>query len=170
MPLDIRAFCTSPTVPTLAQLQQWLTAQGSAAFFADDLDDTAVAHAPAASLDDPDWRSTALSHSSDEQSILVECNRDDGTDACMCRQDANDFIERIGPPGRSKKKQRIIDHLRATKFVLYCQIPFSDEETERSALSALEHCVTYLFENCGGLAHVEDHGFVDTAGLVLRDA
>src|SRR5438132_13997977 len=103
----VRAFCKAQQPPPLAT--------ALAALESDGIKLSAVAAETPTALADPNWTEASLLYKPDKQPLVVECNRHDGTEECLAAREIEEFLERIGPPGRSREKQQVVDHLRATR-------------------------------------------------------
>ena len=167
----VRAFCTASKVPDLAAIQSWLRERGSAAVI--DGPDRAVEAAqqgvskpPVLELQSSDWEQVAVVYRTGKLPILAECNRDDGTDTSLLRQELEEFIELIAEPGLSEPKKQVLEHLRSTKFIIACQLPTSDIEDD--GYDANGDFLTYFVEQCGGMIQADGEGFYEGAEVIVK--
>src|SRR5262249_25610598 len=115
-------------------------------------------------LDSEDWEQFGFLYKPGKNGILVECNRHDGTGDCLAAAEVAEFVEMIGPPGRSKVKQKVIDHLLATRFVIACQLPSSDIDDD--GFEANDEFLTYFEDMCGGMVQADGEGFYEDGKLL----
>jgi len=118
----VRAFCTSPKVPELAAIQRWLRERGSTAVLDEPTHAVEVARSAAPStpilaLDTSEWEQVGVAYKPGRLPILAECSRDDGTSESLLRQEVDEFIELIGDATPDGAKQRVLKHLRVSKFI-----------------------------------------------------
>ena len=157
MPYRVRAFCTGCDVPTLAQVFDYARAHG-VSLSADER------HGPT-DVDSPDWSEVEISYKPDKRPLVVECNRDDGTDDCLGAAEPQEFIEEIGSPGLSLAKRRVIKHLKATKFIISSRL-LSDVGDD--GYEANGTFLDYFVEHCGGMIHADAEGFYDGDEVILE--
>ncbi len=157
MPYRVRAFCVGPDIPTLAQVFEYARAQGVSL----SPDET---HGPT-DVNSPDWSEVEISYKPGKSPLVVECNRDDGTDDCLARVEPQEYIEDIGAPGLSLAKRRVIKHLNATRFIIVSQL-LSDIDDD--GYDANGTFLTYFVEHCGGMIHADGEGFYDGNKVILK--
>jgi hypothetical protein len=166
----VRAFCTDSNIPDLATIQAWLRKRGSPAVIDDPNHAVEAAEAgelrPAIlDLATSDWEQVAIAYRAGKLPILAECNRDDGTDESLMREEIAEFVDVIGEPGRSAAKKRVLEHLAATKFVVACQLPTSDLEDD--GLDANGEFLNFFVEHCGGMIQADGEGFYDNDEVIV---
>lgn len=157
MPYRIRAFCTSLITPSLSQVFDYATSKG-VHLVADDM------HGPT-DIDSSEWSEVEIVYKPDKGPLVVECNRDDGTEDCLARVEPQEFIDEIGSPGLSIVKRRIIKHLKATKCIIASQL-LSDIDDD--GFDANGTFLSYFVEHCGGMIHADGEGFYDKDKLILK--
>lgn len=167
----VRAFCTASEVPDLATIQSWLRERGAAAVIDDpnhavEAAQAGVSKPPVLDLQTSDWEQVAVVYRTGKLPILAECNRDDGTDESLLRQELEEFIELIGQPGSSAPKKRVLEHLHSTKFVIACQLPSSDIEDD--GYDANGDFLSYFVEQCGGMIQADGEGFYEGAKVIVK--
>jgi len=166
----LRVFCTSPKVPKLADIQAWLRKRQSPAVLDDpnhgiEAAESGQAKPPILDLAISDWEQVAVTYRAGKLPILAECNRDDGTDECLMREEVAEFVELIGNPGGSEAKKRVLEHLSSAKFVVACQLPTSDIEDD--GYHANHDFLSFFEEHCGGIVQADGEGFYDGDKLIL---
>ena len=114
MPYHVRAFCTSPNVPTLSQVFEYAESQDVSLFPDETHGKTDV--------NTSGWTEVEILYKPDKSPLVAECNCDDRSDDCLTRVERQEFIEEIGSPGLSFSKRRIIKHLKATNFIITVQL------------------------------------------------
>jgi hypothetical protein len=134
----VRAFCTATKPPTIRTVLDALTSWGVVLTPEADYAGPDV-------LDAVDWEQFGLLYKPGKSGILVECNRHDGTEDCLAAAEVTEFVEMIGPPGRSEAKRSVIEHLKATRFIIVCQLPSSDIDDD--GFEANDAFLTYFEKN-----------------------
>jgi hypothetical protein len=114
----VRAFCTKANVPDLASIQTWLRERKSPAVIDDphhacEAAKNSESNSSVLDLTVSDWEQVAIAYRTGKLPILAECNRRDGSDDDLVREEVAEFIEFIGEPGRSATKRRVLEHLGA---------------------------------------------------------
>ena len=112
-----------------------------------------------------DWEQIAIAYRAGKLPILADCNRDDGTDESLMREEIAEFVEFIGEPGQSATKRRVLEHLAATKFVVACQLPTSDLEDD--GFDANDEFLGFFVEHCGGMIQADGEGFYDRDEVIV---
>ena len=166
----VRAFCTNPKVPDLASIQTWLRERESVAIIdepnhAVESAQAGEARSPILDLATSDWEQVAIAYRTGKLPILAECNRGDSTDESLMREEVAEFMEFVGEPGRSAAKQRVLEHLAATKFVIACQLPTSDLEDD--GYDANGDFLSFFVEHCGGMIQADGEGFYDGDRVIV---
>lgn len=157
MPYRVRAFCTGSDVPTLAQVFEYAKAHGVAL----SADET---HGPT-DINTPDWTEVEIAYNPDKSPLVVECNRDNGTDDCLAKVEPQEYIETIGSPGFSRAKRPVIQHLKNTKFIISSQL-LSDIEDD--GYDANGTFINYFVEHCGGMIHADGEGFYNGDKIIVK--
>jgi len=154
----VRAFCTSETIPTIANVLGWLEKRGRRL----ELDKGMSA----VDEDSIEWEQLALVYRRGKLPILAECNRDDGSPESLMQQEIGEFLDSIGRPGPSLAKQRVISHLKKTRYIIACQLPTSDIDDDGYDSNA--DFLNYFVENCGGMIQADGEGFYEGSKLIVR--
>ncbi len=157
MPYRVRAFCTGSEIPTLRQVFEYAKSQNISL----SADET---HGPI-NLDLPDWTEVEISYKTGKSPLVVECNRDDGTEDCLAQIEPHEFIEEIGSPGLSFAKRRVIKHLKNTKFIIASQLLNDIDDVGYDANGTF---LQYFVDHCGGIIHADLEGFYDGDKVILK--
>src|SRR5438445_232430 len=108
MPYYVRAFCNAAQSPTINTVMESLRQRGSD--FTAQVDD-------ASELDSPAWKQFELIYKPGNGPIVVECNRDEETDS-LAKAECAEFIEEVADLEDSPAKDKVIAHLRKTRFIV----------------------------------------------------
>ena len=157
MPYRVRVFCTATEVPTLGVVFEYASLQGITLCINEANDSMDV--------NSPDWSEVEISYKEGKSPLVVECNRDDGTQDCLACVEPQEYIEEIGPPGLSLTKRRVIKHLKNTKFIIASQLLNDIDDDGYDANSTF---LNYFVEHCGGIVHADLEGFYDGDRIVLK--
>jgi hypothetical protein len=151
----VRAFCSAATSPPLDHVLQALGARG-------------VTLAPESGdpgdLREPDWEELAISWAADRPALQLTCSREDGSGRGELREEIQQFMDFVRDAPESGERRRVLDHLRATRFVVACQVP--DENDERGHAAALA-LVSFFARHGKGLTQIDGKGFFDGDALLL---
>jgi hypothetical protein len=166
----VRAFCTSSQVPELQETQTWLQKRGSVALIdepnhAVEQARAQIASTPIINLGSSDWEQVAVTYKRGKLPILAECNREDGSEDSLLHEELAEFVELIEEAEPSAARQRVLDHLGKTKFIVACQVPTSDVDDD--GYNATGDFLTFFAERCGGLIRADREGFYEGSTLVL---
>jgi len=148
----VRAFCTAPSSPPLDAILERLAGRG-VRLVPTDTDPHEVRSA--------EWEEVALADGSGRPPMLVTCGRDHRSGLNHVREELQGFIEFLRDVPASSERQRVLDHLRATKFIVACQLPEDD------LAGAARAFLSYFEESCGGLVQADGEGFYDGDHLLL---
>jgi len=148
MAFIVRAFCTSDAVPALGQIFAWTNRHGFA-----------LALGPVSAdvpLDTPDWTVAEIVYAPGRQPFLCDVKRDSGRLAFVFRHEVEDFLERVTALPPSPERERVLDHLRRTRYIIANEYLSDAEEDTYAAGGAL---LDYFVAHHGGLVHAEGEGF-----------
>ena len=147
----VRVFGMTKSAPTLR-----------AALEAANRDDVVFTLEDEKVLDDPNWKQINLTFTPENTWAVLECDR---VGDSLFPAEVAEFLEQIGPVGRSKHKNFVAAQLSASQFVISCQLPSapSDELWE-----AVERLMEPLIEQCDGLFQVDDVGFYYLEQLLVK--
>lgn len=153
----VRAFCKGTCVPKINDVLEWLNNRG----FSISIDDEEKGK-----LDSSDWKQISLYYKKGKLPIVAECNRDDGTEECLVREEVNEFSESIGKPGLSLNKRRVLKHLANTNFTIACQLMTSDIDDD--GYEANGEFLKYFIEHCDGMIQADGEGFYSGNEIIVK--
>lgn len=158
MGYHIRAFCTANEVPSIAGLLEWL---GKRQIHTEIQDGP-----PSANLESRQWKQVSLAYKSGKEPLVLKLETDNGTKDSPLRKTIDTFLEQVGPAGKSQAKQRVVTHLKATRFIVTCELPAQDMDNE--GWDANGQILTFLGEYHGALVQADREGFYDGDKLILQ--
>lgn len=148
----VRAFCTADTVPTLNELETQLKlTYPNIRFETEDPRDGA-------------WNSFLLIYDESHKPVVVDCNPKEGPDS-LGYEETQEFIEELGKPGKDPAKIKVLDHLKATKYIICCQLLSDIDE---------DGCQTYydflqiFIKERGGLLQADGDGFYEGEEVIVE--
>jgi hypothetical protein len=150
-----RVFSTTKEVPSLQAVLEELRDRGI---------ELSVDPDSAADLSTPGWAQVELSYKRGNGPIVVECNRDDGSEDGLVREEPAEFAEVIGPPGLSRAKRRVLKHLNETHFIVACQL-LSD--IDDAGYDANGEFMSYLVRNCNAMIQADGEGFYEGTKVIV---
>jgi hypothetical protein len=115
-------------------------------------------------LREADWEEMALAYEPGRPPLLLTCSREDGSGRGELREEIEQFIDFVRDLPESPERGRVLDHLRATRFVVACHLP--DEPDQRGQAAGLA-LVAIFVEQCKGLTQIDGRGFFDGAALLV---
>jgi len=148
----VRAFCTSETIPSLAQVEQELKAAWPAMRFETEDDRHAVP-----------WEGVEFYYSDAAQPILVELNVNDAPDS-MAAEEAQEFIDDLEDVEDEAAKAKVVQHLQATRYVVCCQF-LGDVPDE--GFEANEKLLDIFVAKYGGMVQADGEGFYEGSDLLI---
>jgi hypothetical protein len=161
----IRAFCVGEEVPSVTKLVQWLATRDVA---------VKVENGDPLKMQSRGWEQVSLVYKEGKLPIIARCSRTDakGNGSTSAADSAADelksFIERVGAPGKNKTKKRIVDHLKATRFIVALRLPKGDMDD--AGWDANGQILTYFLDHCGALIQADGEGFYEGSKLILEMA
>lgn len=156
----MRAFCTEPTVPSLADVVDWTKAKGCPV----QIDPEAAAEGPEAT----DWliQQVPILYKQGKNPFLVEISRK-GTEGTLFEDEIAEFIEAVGETRWSPAKNKVIKHLRSVQYTFVCQLLTSDLDDD--GLDAAGWFTAYFIDtDCGGMIQADGEGFYINRKLVVK--
>ena len=78
---------------------------------------------------------------------------------------AQEFIDLIGEAAESLTCEKVIGHLRATRFVVACQLPTTDIDDD--GFEANYQFLNYFVQHHGGLIQADGEGFYEGSDLIV---
>lgn len=152
----VRAFCIGPRVPSLADVLM--------VFQSDDEIDLQITIEDELEIESPDWTNCELTFDQKRQPIVIECNRDDGSES-LCRIESAEFIEDLEGLDESPSRDSVIEHLRKSRFIVACELP--DDITD-AGYAVTSRFLNYFVERSGGLIQADDEGFYQDGSLIVE--
>src|SRR6266699_3320065 len=152
----IRAFCVWEEVPSVTKLVQWLGTRGVS---------VKVVDGDPMKMQWRGWEQVGLIYKEGKLPIMARCMRTDAKDSAAA-EEVKSFIERIGAVGKNKIKKRIVDHLKATRFIIALRLPKADMDD--AGWDANGQILTYFLDHCGALIQADGEGFYEVAKLILE--
>jgi hypothetical protein len=156
----IRAFCVGEEVPPITKVVQWLGTRDV---------HVKVADGDPMKMQSRGWEQVSLVYKEGKLPIIARCTRTDAK-ASAGSDSAGDelkmFIERIGAPGKNKVKKRVVDHLKATRFIVALRLPKGDMDD--AGWDANGQILTYFLDHCGALIQADGEGFYEGSKLILE--
>lgn len=154
----VRAFCLHEEIPNLGQVFQWVEEKGIKLSISGTNNNV--------DLTSTNWSNVDLLYKLDKLPILVECNQGEiGNDGLM-ENEIDEFIERIGKPGLSNSKRKVVNHLKSTKFIIACQLPTSDIDDD--GYKANSTFLNYFVTHCSAMIQADGEGFYKNDRLVVK--
>lgn len=148
MPYYVRAFCTAAQPPTINTVMQSLRQRGS--------DFTAQVDV-ASKLDSSDWKQFELIYKPGNGPLVVECHRDDEPES-LAKAECEEFVEEVADLDDSPAKDKVIEHLRKTRFIVNCQL-LSDCDDD--GFEANGQFLDFFVDNCGAMIQADGEGFYE---------
>jgi hypothetical protein len=155
----IRAFCVGEEVPSVTKLVQWLATREVA---------VKVQDGDPMKMQSRGWEQVSLVYKEGKLPIIARCSRTDAksSDAGSAAEELKGFIERIGAVGKNKTKRRVVDHLKATRFIVALRLPKADMDD--AGWDANGQILTYFLDHCGALIQADGEGFYEGSKLILE--
>jgi len=161
----IRAFCVGEEVPSVTKLVQWLATKDVAVKMQD---------GDPMKMQSRGWEQVSLIYKEGKLPIIARCTRTDekgngsASGADSARDELKQFIEQIGAVGKNKTKKRVVDHLKATRFIVALRLPKGDMDD--AGWDANGQILTYFLDHCGALIQADGEGFYEGSKLILEMA
>jgi len=153
----IRAFCVGEEVPPVTKVVQWLATRDV---------HLKVADGDPLKMQSRGWDQVSLIYKEGKLPIIARCMRTDAKADASAADELKDFIERVGQPGKNKVKKRVLDHLKATRFIVALRLPKGDMDD--AGWDANGQILTYFLDHCGALIQADGEGFYEGAKLILE--
>jgi hypothetical protein len=152
----IRAFCVATLVPPLREPIEWARRRGIELEISPD--------SGAVNLDDSDWERVHLFYKEGKRPLILECNRDDGSAACLAREEVQEFLSFLLDVEASPVKRRVEQHLKETKVIISAQL-LSDIDDD--GYNAVGELLKFFVEQNGGMIQADGEGFYEGNEVVL---
>jgi hypothetical protein len=153
----VRAFCTASASPPLQAVLDELAARG-VALSADGVGPE--------DLRAPDWEEVALVGTS-QRRVVVTCDRENVAGQDLLREEVQQFIEFLQDAPPSHERKRVVDHLRATRFIVACRLPAVAAAEDEAGCAVGRAFLAYFVAHCGGLVQADGEGFYEGDRLVI---
>ena len=153
----IRAFCVGEEVPSVTKLVQWLATREVA---------VKVTDGDPMKMQSRGWEQVSLVYKEGKLPIIAKCTRTDVKGNGSASEELKEFLEKVGSPGKSRVKKKVVDHLKATRFIVALRLPKGDMDD--AGWDANGQILTYFLDHCGALIHAEGEGFYEGAKLILE--
>jgi hypothetical protein len=152
----MRVFCTKGDPPPLDEVVAWASRRGP--------DLRVDSEATEVNATSPSWTQAAVRYQDDRLPFLAEINwvDDEESDAALEIEEFKDGLEELPA---SPAKEKILNHLQSTTFVVATQIPTSDFEDE--GYNAVGEFVRFFLEHNGGMIQADGEGFYNRETLIL---
>lgn len=111
------------------------------------------------------WTTFELHYDEDRLPIQVECNfvSDDET----AREEIAEFIEQVEDlDDADENSEAVISRLRATRFIIACQLPVSDIDDD--GYDANGELMNFVAAKCDGLIQADGEGFYEKDELLVE--
>ena len=154
MPYEIHAYCTSESAPTIRELLTWLRDEENGWGLEADAPETG-----AKGLDSSRWTEFLLIYGregSERESLTLGCYRNTGPRS-SCAGMARGRLETVAAYKDSPGKQRVMDCLSRTRFVIWCRV---DNDPDRERASPVLDLLASLLDRHGAVLDLEDEGFL----------
>jgi hypothetical protein len=148
-----RAFCRSTESPAFSQLQKFMHSKNPHYRLEGEVDDN-----------NSYWTDFIFHYKEGRLPILVEINWCDD-DSSLGKEELEEFLEDIGRPGLSLKKRKVIKHLKATKYIVCCQIPSSD--VDKDGFSANHLLMDFFIHHYQAMIHADNEGYYNNDNTLL---
>ena len=160
MAFSTRVFCRESTAPTLTELIAWQRQHGTPIVLEDE-------HAPADLLS-PFWTDAEVSYDPDEAPFALRCHHaGDPSGAAHLREEIADFLEDLGDLPDSPERARVIEHVRAARFVLVVEFP--EDGVGPRGYETNGWLMSLFVERAGGMVQCDGIGFYDENDeIILR--
>jgi hypothetical protein len=155
----LRAFCTKPTVPPLADVIGWTRKKGCPV----QIDPEAVEEGP----DAANWltQQVPVRYKQGNNPFLVQVDRKGGEDS-GCETEIGEFLEFLEDVDDSRAKNKVIKHLNSTRFTVACQLLTSDIDDD--GYNAVGWFMAYFPKHCGGMVQADGEGFYKGNKLIVE--
>ncbi|MDH3613449.1 MAG: hypothetical protein OES10_09225 [Gammaproteobacteria bacterium] len=110
------------------------------------------------------WSQAEFNYKEDNQPIVVEININSGDDS-LAAEESQEFFDKIGKPGLSISKRRVLNHLKNTRFIVCCQL-LSDIDDDGYHWNG--ELLNYFVKNHGGMIQADGEGFYDGRKIVVE--
>jgi|SRR5215216_5289431 len=150
----MRVFCTEGAPPPLEDVFAWTAARGQHLRLSEG---QGAEHLPAS------WSQVAIEYRDGKPPFLAEISRVEDPEG---REEVEEFVELITETADSPERQRTLEHLERTRFIVANQIPISDFDDH--GFDAVGEHIRFFVEHNGGMIQADGEGFYEGDQLVVR--
>jgi hypothetical protein len=155
----VRAFCTASMSPPLGMVLNALAARGIV---------LAADAVPPEDLRASDWEEVSLGFGPHKRPFVVTCDRETSAGQTLVREEVQQFIEFLQDAPPSPARKRVVDHLRATRFIVACRFPAAAAADDlEGGCAAGRAFLSYFVAHCGGLVQADGEGFYEGDQIIL---
>jgi hypothetical protein len=148
----MRVFCTEGAPPPLEEVLAWTAAQGQQLRLSEGAE-----HVPGS------WSRVAIEYRGSKLPFLAEITSIEDPEG---RKEVEEFVELIAETAGSPERQRALDHLERTRFILANEIPTSD--FDEYGFDAVGEFMRFFVEHHGGMIQADGEGLYEGDQLVVR--
>lgn len=156
MAYSIRSFCRSSDTPTIKELVYWAKQSWRQIHVEEMPEQMWYTH---------DWDSYSFTYANDKTPIEVTLHQVKEQDG-LAKKKIDKELHKLGAPGLSFRKRRVIRHLKGSRFIVTFRIPSTDIDDD--GYFAIEEMLNYLVKNYRGLTHTDDEGFYKGKKVFVR--
>lgn len=149
-----RAFCAKGEPPALPEVLRWVADRG-VTLRADLQDNTAWTETP-----------VSLVYEEGKPPFLAELDPNSGSES-LAAQEVGEFLDMLRAiRTHPRKRDKVIDHLERTRFLVACQIPV--EEFDDAGFHALDVFLAYFLVHHDGMIQADGQGFYENGQITLE--
>jgi hypothetical protein len=148
----MRVFCTEGAPPPLEDVFAWTAARGQHLRLREGAE-----HLP------DSWSHAAIEYRDGKLPFLTEIT---WVEDLQGRKEVEEFIELIAETADSPERQRALEHLKRTRFILANEIPTSDFDDQ--GFDAVGEFMRFFVDRNGGMIQADGEGFYEGDQLVVR--
>ena len=111
----------------------------------------------------PDWTQASISYRLEKQPFLAEKTMSTEPEA---KGELEEFVELLEDAPDSPAKDKVLVHLRETRFIIANQIPTSD--FEEGGYDSVGEFMRFFAEQNGGMIQADGEGFYEGEKLVVE--
>jgi hypothetical protein len=154
-----RAFCTASVIPTPAKVLEWVRERGVSL--------TIEGLEPGESERAITWDDGPLSliAAGNAAPFTVELNKNENVES-LAALEINEFLAEVRATKKTRKRDRVIEHLYATQYVVPCEIPV--KEFDDAGFHAVDVFLAYFLAHSDGMVQADGQGFYDMGTLIVE--
>jgi hypothetical protein len=151
----MRVFCTDGAPRPLEEVFAWTAAQGQHLRLSEST--------PSAEDLSDSWSSVAIEYRDGKLPFLAEIRWVDDLEG---GEEVHEFVELLAGTAESPERQRTLEHLERTRFVVANEIPTSDFDDH--GFEAVDEFMRFFVEHNSGMIQADGEGFYEGDRLVVR--